>query len=166
MPMYDEGDLNFIEIERFPGYSINKTGDVFSQKSGYVLTPHIQRMRSGTYYTIGPWKDGKNHTVYIHHLVVEIFLPPKPFTGAVIRHLDGDSFNNYYKNLQWGSRQDDVNDKKKHGKPQQGLSRFSAEIIKEIRVSKESDIMLGYKYFVNRETIRKIKRGITYVSII
>lgn len=48
----------------------------------------------------------KSGNVYVHRLVCETFHGKKPFTGAVVRHLDGDKTNNTPANLAWGTQSD------------------------------------------------------------
>lgn len=53
-----------------------------------------------------------NHTV--HHLVLSSFCGPRP-EGMECRHLDGDSRNCRLDNLKWGTHQENMLDKRRHG---------------------------------------------------
>lgn len=48
---------------------------------------------------------------YKHRLILTTFDRP-PKEGEVARHLDDDEFNNRFENLEWGSHQDNADDKK------------------------------------------------------
>lgn len=80
----------------------------------------------------GPWrplkplplKSGHRHVqlhdgsrmqfLYIHHAVLLAFVGPWP-DGMECRHLDGDPANNWWWNLAWGTRLENVEDKWRHG---------------------------------------------------
>jgi hypothetical protein len=58
--------------------------------------------------------DGKpQKSLYIHKLVAQVFIGPRP-DGLVIRHLDGDRYNNKATNLAYGSVEQNYADTKKH----------------------------------------------------
>ena len=52
--------------------------------------------------------------VVIHIAVLEAFVELRP-TGAVARHLDGDTANNQLSNLAWGSQSENLRDRRRHG---------------------------------------------------
>lgn len=54
-------------------------------------------------------------TRLVHQLVAEVFLPPKPFDGAEIRHKNGDHLDNRAVNLEWGTRSENTSDQVTHG---------------------------------------------------
>jgi hypothetical protein len=47
---------------------------------------------------------GSSRISKVHRLVAESFLPPQPFPGAIVRHLDGNPANNAADNLAWGTQ--------------------------------------------------------------
>lgn len=47
--------------------------------------------------------DGKAKGLYVHHLVLDAFVGPKP-KGKECNHIDGVKTNNIYTNLEWVSR--------------------------------------------------------------
>jgi hypothetical protein len=67
------------------------------------------------YPVVGLCRDNKTRKVEVHVLVAEAFHGAKPFSKAQVRHLDGNSMNNYYQNLKWGTCQENHNDSVKHG---------------------------------------------------
>lgn len=48
-------------------------------------------------------RERQNSTHYVHTLVLEAFSGPKPFTGAICRHLNGIVADNRAENLRWGT---------------------------------------------------------------
>jgi hypothetical protein len=59
--------------------------------------------------------DGVEFKMLAHRAVAEAFLGSRPFPGAVVRHLDGDSLHNHYTNLAWGSYRDNKQDDRRLG---------------------------------------------------
>lgn len=51
---------------------------------------------------------------YLHHLVLEAFVGPKP-RGMQCRHINGDSLDNRLENLAWGTPSEDNNDRVRNG---------------------------------------------------
>jgi hypothetical protein len=59
--------------------------------------------------------DGKpQKSLYIHTLVAHVFIKPRP-DGLVVRHLDGNRYNNKVENLAYGTNAQNVADSVKHG---------------------------------------------------
>jgi hypothetical protein len=52
-------------------------------------------------------------SLYIHKLVANVFIGARP-DGMVIRHLDGNRYNNRVDNLSYGTVQQNIEDVKKH----------------------------------------------------
>lgn len=59
-------------------------------------------------------RDNKPHSRYIHQLVLESFVSPRP-EGRVARHLDGNPSNNHLSNLAWGTHSENGHDAVGHG---------------------------------------------------
>lgn len=59
-------------------------------------------------------KYSKGKTVGVHILVCEAFHGPRP-DGLVVRHLNGIPADNRPGNLAWGTRAENMQDKKRHG---------------------------------------------------
>lgn len=98
------------EIENYPGYIISEKGNVYSP-SAKRLKP-IKKNTGYLYVFLYNHNGGKKH--YIHLLVLNAFKGKKT-SGYESRHLDGDNQNNCACNLEWGTKQDNANDKRKHG---------------------------------------------------
>lgn len=57
---------------------------------------------------------GPQKSLYIHTLVAHVFIQPRP-DGLVVRHLDGNRYNNNVWNLAYGTNAENVADSVKHG---------------------------------------------------
>lgn len=129
-PRYEGWEENevWINMDRFPNHQISTHGRVRNKRTGYILKPFPDR------YGYLRLSIGNVDNVYIHLLVGEYFLGPKPFPKAEVNHLDTNRQNNHYLNLEWTTRKGNAEWAKYKGKLryQEGLDR-AAEMNK-IRV--------------------------------
>lgn len=116
-------------VARDPRYEVSSHGRVRSWvkpgRSGNVReVPKVlaaagrRGTRRGTFQGyITVWSGGTGEGkagVPVHILVAEAFLGPRP-EGQEIRHLDGNSLNNYASNLAYGTRSENILDAVRHG---------------------------------------------------
>ena len=108
------------QIPEFSNYAVTKDGRVLSM-------PHIDRKgakrkarwlkpmtdKSGYLYVV-LYKKGHRYFRKIYHLVLETYVGECP-KGMETRHLDGDPSNNNLCNLRWGTKKENMCDRKKHG---------------------------------------------------
>src|SRR5882757_8352792 len=121
----------------------------------------------GKYYqTVVIAISGTKTTRYIHDLVTETFLGPKP-KGKEVRHLDGNKHNNFVGNLCYGTKSENARDTVNHGNCSFTGKRFSQKIPEEEviaickagRTGRAGADTLGRKYGVHPNTIWSIWRG-------
>jgi hypothetical protein len=80
---------------------------------GRVLTPgHHKR---GGYLFVNLVRGGRQHHRKVHALVCEAFNGERPDGATLVRHLDGDIYNNTPDNLAWGTVSDNLHDAVRHG---------------------------------------------------
>lgn len=121
-------------------YEVSNRGQVRS-------LPRTMVRRNGNPYTargvmLKPWAFEHGHLMvnihhkgvqkgrYVHQLVLEAFVGPKP-SGMGCRHLDGDPRNNRLSNLRWGTPKENSEDMIAHGRSTKKV--LSDEIILSIR---------------------------------
>ena len=85
-------------IENFEEYLISDSGAVFSTKSEKYLS--INNNVQIQYPQVHLWKDGKDHTFYVHRLVAKAFID-NPLNLPEVNHIDGNRANNKVSNLEW-----------------------------------------------------------------
>jgi hypothetical protein len=109
---------------------------------------------------------GGRRRTYVHILVAESFVGAKPFSGAVVRHLDGIVGNNTAKNLDWGTHLENEHDKRKHGT---WNSRYGGKLSEEQRVEikkrasrGESQRQLAQEFKVSRPAVTRLVNGTTW----
>lgn len=81
------------------------------------------------YQSISMCHENKKVTSNVHRLVCMAFHGPPPNKTSQTRHLDGDPSNNVPSNLQWGTQEENWQDREAHGRGTSGerhhASKFS-----------------------------------------
>ena len=161
------------KIDKFPAYRINSDGTI---ESRWQWGPYYIGMKKKDKWKIMPLRHndsgyipitlcdvtGKKRRTHLHRLLAEVFISPKPFPGAIVRHLDGNSRNNNLKNLAWGTYKDNEDDKIAHGtwNTRNGGARLTTIQVLEIRKKLSlghTEKILSKEYGVSRPTITRIK---------
>lgn len=109
-------------------YEVSNLGKVRNCSTGLILKPASNRGYRHVALYAAP---GDSKTHYIHATVLRAFCGPPPFPGAEACHNDGDRANNVLTNLRWGSRQDNVDDRLRHGRQQFGTGVHRAKLTEE-----------------------------------
>lgn len=96
----------------FPGYHVTRAGEVWSARGPRRLK-QVPSKRDGRYKVTlcGSW--GKRQ-VYIHVLVLEAWVGPRP-AGMLGLHYDDNPTNNNVGNLRWGTHADNIADSIRNG---------------------------------------------------
>lgn len=93
------------EIKGFPGYLVDKTGNVYSKN--YNHTGKIKKlkptMQNTGYVRVALCKDDSIKYKLIHRLVAESFIP-NPENKSEINHKNGIKTDNRVENLEWATR--------------------------------------------------------------
>lgn len=105
-------------VDGYPRYQISSLGRVLSTAPFRGSTsPRILRHRYTTdgYPTVGIGRAGEpTRTRYVHHLILEAFVGPRP-DGMEVRHLDGNPANCNLSNLRYGTASENGYDRVRHG---------------------------------------------------
>lgn len=154
-------------------YSITESGEAYSHKRNKVTKLNPTLMKNG-YYAIGPTAKGLKAyqpKFYIHHLVAEYFIGPRP-EGNYVRHLDGDKLNNHVSNLAYGTPQDNINDTMRHGRVPKGAEHYQTKfadsdvlVIVERMKAGEQIKKIAADYNVAPSVITNIKNGKTWTHV-
>jgi len=143
------------------GYRVSSDGLVFSDKSEKFLKPSLV----GGYLALSLCRDGAILRAYIHHLVAEAFIGPRPDNFDVC-HNDGIRHHNFVENLRYASRSDNLADREMHGTSQRGERNPSAKLTDrqadEIRVRRaagEPLKILAAEFGVREPAISRIANG-------
>ena len=125
-----------VEIENCPGFYISDGGKVYHGEGRKIVHTHIER-----YVKVWLTINGRRRNMYVHKLVLEAFVGPRP-KGKECRHIDGDKPNCNLSNLKWGTRKENMADRVRLGetgnKARIGEAHGRAKLtdIKVIRIRK------------------------------
>ena len=93
-------------ILNFENYAITLDGRVINNTTKKCKQPTDNHSGTGYLY-VDLYKDGKRYRKYVHRLVAEAYIP-NPLNLPFVNHIDGDSKNNNFKNLEWCTAQQNV----------------------------------------------------------
>lgn len=151
-------------IPGFDGYYAGEDGFVYSVKTGKYKRLTSYKSKKHPYLMVGVHQNGKKTKKKIHTLILMAFVGDRP-VGLEARHLDGNCLNNKPSNLKWGTRQENVDDKKIHGTipigTRNGRAKLTKEQVLEI-ISLKGDLSTGAiacKFNVAQTTISAIHTG-------
>ena len=100
-------------------YSVERIGINGRKLGGIILKPRYDR---NGYLQVGIYKNGKQKSKTVHRLVAEAFIPN--LNGFLeINHIDEDKINNHVKNLEWCTREYNINHGERTEKVTQKLSK-------------------------------------------
>ena len=144
-------------IPNFPGYYISNNGVVLSVKNRYIKKLSQMESKDGYLYVF-LYRNGNMTKKRIHTLVLTTY-NREPTNKEECRHLNGNSHDNRLENLEWGTRQENSDDKKKHGTIPKGeksgthkLTNLDViQIRDQIKTSTKRE--LGKKFGVSHTTI-------------
>lgn len=154
-------------VADFPNYFVSSDGRVLSTQRGYGwLLSAMKRWQSGHLYVF-LYRGGKMYKKYIHDLVLTAW-DRSPLPGEECRHLNGNSAHNRLENLSWGSRQDNANDRVKHGNSLRGecspRHKLTQQQVIEIRRRIDTATLraLARQYGVSHTCIRRAANGMNW----
>lgn len=138
------------------GYEVSDHGRVRNRLTGRVLRPG--RANKSGHLSVSL---GRGNKRYVHQLVAIAFVPGQA-PGLEVRHRDGKSGNNFWRNLEWATRGRNSQDKKHHGG--QVNYKLTPAQVEEIRFRlaipyRGFGAELAREYGVGQALISKIKLG-------
>lgn len=149
------------------GYFVNALGQILGPR-GRVLRPMVQD-KTGHLYVLTYKR--RPRKLFVHRAVLMAFVGmPKP--GQEGRHLDGNPDQNAAGNLAWGTRQQNSDDKQRHGTHPKGERSGTAKLteadVREIRrlYGSQSLRSLAARFGVSHTAIRRAALGIKWGSVI
>jgi hypothetical protein len=102
---------NLKDIKGYEGlYAITTTGRVWSYRRDREIFPSVDKSASRYYFRIALTdSEGKRRTHYHHVLLATTFIPKhKSDEPLEVNHKDFNSLNNHVKNLEWGTRRENL----------------------------------------------------------
>lgn len=159
-------------IKDFPGYRVGDDGSVWSQRKMGNSRVRMSRfwhklnptLAGKGYPHIFLCLDGSVFPKYVHVLVLETFIGPRP-KGMECCHNDGTPTNNRLENLRWDTQTNNNADKVRHGTMLCGElirgSKLSDSDVRNILAcsGKETTITTAKRFKVSRPIISNIQTG-------
>ena len=142
-------------------YEIYEDGRVYSKYSNRFLKHNLNR---NGYYRVDLCKNGKANHFLIHRLVAIHFIP-NPYNKPEVDHIDRNRLNNFIKNLQWATHQENncnrtVRSDKKNGAKYVGVDWIESrnKWLAEVKINGKTK-HIGY-YDDEEEALEKRKKYI------
>ena len=156
-------------IDEFPAYSVSDQGRIKSNKTDKVMS--LQDQNKG-YVVVNLINEYGLKRVLVHRIVAKAF-HPNPDNLPQVNHLNTDKTDNRAINVEWTTQSDNIKHAFSMGlMNQQGTnnsnSKLSEEAINYIRTYgfETSTKTLASRFQVSETTIKRLKRGETYQSVI
>jgi hypothetical protein len=162
-------------VPGYGGYAAREDGRIWSAAVGRLLE-EIDGGAGDPYRRVRLTRDadGKRVCKQVHALVALAWLGPKPFAGAMVRHLSGDLEDCRPANLRWGTARENTIDRVAHGTFRSGervpaaagrkLSYALGEAIRAWSDRGYSDaavvkLLAAGGTAVSRSTVKAVRRG-------
>ena len=161
--------IEWARVLGFRGYFVSSDGMVMSVLSGRPVILKQITKRTGYRYLF-LYRNGAKHKKYVHTLVLTTFVG-NPQEGQEARHLDGNPANNGLSNLRWGTREENQDDKVRHGRIRTGEDspshKLSAADVRRIRRlhGRYSLRELGRMFGVSHTAIRRAALGMNWNTV-
>lgn len=163
------------QIKDFEDYEVSIYGEVKSHKYEKEIILKKRYTKDG-YIQYVLLRNGKSYTKRAHRLVAEAFID-NPENKETVNHVNGNKTDNYYKNLEWATKKEQMRHAYDLGlkKPMQGNMNYNhiltEQQVIEIRKSyKPHDKEFGMKalakkYGVSEPTINRVVHNRSYKNI-
>jgi len=172
--------ITYKQIDGFPKYLISDFGDVISFHNNKIkkLIPGLNKKKNsksnGYYFYNLKDKNGDQKTIEVHRLVAKAFIRNTK-NKEQVNHIDGNTINNHYSNLEWVTRSENLQHavnvlKRKLGSRgskniHSKLNENDIENIFKLINSGYSQTSIGKIYKVKANTISNIINGVTWNHI-
>ena len=156
-------EIEWRPVPGYAGYAASKTGQILGP-SGQVLRPMPNP--SGHLYILTR-RPGVPRKLFVHRAVLMAW-KGMPLQGQEGRHLNDIQSENNIDNLEWGTRRQNVDDKKRNGRIPRGekcvASKLTEADVLEIRrlVKVHTLRELAKRYGVSHTAIRRAANGMNW----
>ena len=138
-------------------YWVQPDGRVFTRSKPNLVEREL-KANGGKYLKVNI----ANRTKWIHVLVLEAFVGPRP-DGHEACHNDGNTHNNDVSNLRWDTPANNQQDRVRHGTSCRKLTSKQAEQIRHLYSTKQKNSKeLGVMFGVSSSVCWKIAKEMSY----
>lgn len=156
-------------VPNYPEYYASKNGRILSLKKKQPKIMKPMKSKSGHLYVF-MYINGQQRKIWIHRAVLMAW-ERMPNPDEECRHLDNNPENNHICNLKWGTRLENVNDKRISGRlptgEKSGTHKLTEKDVIRIRMlhGKKSLRTLASMFNVSHTAIRRAALGIKWAYI-
>lgn len=155
------------KIPSYPKYEANSDGWIRNTWTKQALQ---QFENVDGYLMVALWQNSRALHRRVHRLVAEAFIGPNPFEGAEVNHIDGNKKNNRASNLEYTTKQENIDHAVREGLVKRGeeasSSKLTADDVREMRaLHNEAQISirdLSLMFEISPEAVVKIIKGRTW----
>jgi len=146
--------IEYREIPGFIGYRVGSDGSLWSRRRKLAWR-RLHPGRSNGHYVarLRRWT-GKFVPVPVHHLVLGVFVGPRP-EGTVACHNNGDGYDNRVENLRWDTRKANAADTVRHGVHRHQVSKLPGPAMLQLLLQSNSPRQIARLYGVTPLAIRR-----------
>ncbi len=161
-------------------YQVSTSGDVKSLPRVVTMVDGrryrvrggiLKKQPNGRYRQVTLCIDGAHVYPLVHRLVLEAFVGPCP-PGMECRHLNGRRDDNRLVNLTWGTKDEQINDKRCHGTlglgERNGNSCLTVDLVVDIRARHslgESMRQIAKSLRIDKGTVKQVVSRITWKHV-
>ena len=147
-----------------PMYEVSSTGSIRRVCKFKTKPLKIRPSRNG-YPCVTLRIGGRTTTLFVHSLVLEAFVCPRP-KGLITNHKNGIRHDNRVENLEWTTYKGNADHAVRMGLQRCGADDPRAKLTlaqaKKIYRSKRNPCQLSRQFGVSRATVRRIIDGVSY----
>jgi hypothetical protein len=131
----------------------------------------VPRRTADRYEFINATVDGRRRAAFVHSMILEAFVGPRP-DGHEAAHLDGNPSNNVVENLRWCTSKENNSHRAIHGTlatgSRVGTSKLNEGQVQEIRALAKTGLVdreIAFRFGVSISAIHLIRVGKTWRSL-
>lgn len=107
-------DMRRFKQTKFKDYLASQSGEIYSMKSGLILSPRIDK---DGYQEVSIMVDNKQTSKTVHRIIADTWIP-NPKKLPYVNHKNGNRSDNRTANLEWTSISENNMNKNKNNGPQ------------------------------------------------
>lgn len=107
-------DMRRFKQTKFKDYLASQSGEIYSMKSGLILSPRIDK---DGYQEVSIMVDNKQTSKTVHRIIADTWIP-NPKKLPYVNHRNGNRSDNRTANLEWTSISENNMNKNKNNGPQ------------------------------------------------
>jgi len=152
-------------FKKYPNDTLYMVGDC-----GSIIGVSGKKLKTtvGLYCYVTTTGGGKHKTRYVHTMVLETFVGPRP-NGFHASHINGNRHDNRLENLIWESPASNMRRKVGHGTQMFGETHHSSKLSYDeavtIKFSPISQSRIAELFGISQTEVRRIRNGTTWPMI-